>query len=60
MYTFTMVNAVGMATSTKNGNDVTFDFGTLRQQMLTKTLVAMTSIGFSTLHLLPILLVSSA
>ena len=60
VYSFTMVNVVGVATSTKNGTDVTFDFGTLHQPMLTNTLVAMTNIRLPTLHLLPISLVSSA
>ena len=60
VYTFTMVNVVGVATSTQDPPDTTFDFETLHQPMLTNTLVTMMNIKFGMIHLLPILLESSA
>ena len=60
VYSSTMVNVVGVSTSTEDSVDTTFDFETPHQTMLAKALVTMTSIKLSTLHLLPISLVSSA
>ena len=56
----TIVNVVGVATSTEERTGAIFDFETLHQPMLTNTLVTMKSISFSTVHLLLILLESSA
>ena len=44
---FTIINVVGVATTTEGTLGNSFDFGTLHQQMLTNTLVTMTSISFS-------------
>ena len=52
----TIVNVVGVATTTEGTQDTIFDFETLHQPMLTNTLVTVTDIKFSILQPLPILL----